>query len=137
VRRSLLSLLVVTALTGCMSTGIQVRPEQLVSFKEGETTEAEVVQKLGAPNTSVAMSDGSKITVYSFVQSQARVASFIPLIGPMVGGADAQMNSTTFRFDRTGKMISYQSTASTYGSGTGLAAGRPVPQTDQPRQAPQ
>jgi hypothetical protein len=129
------TILVISALlTGCVSAGVQVKQEQLAEFKNGITTESEVVQKLGKPTTSMINSDGTKMLGYSFVHAQARASSFIPIVGAFVGGSDSQINSTLFRFDQSGKLISYSSTESQYGSGTGLSAGRPIAQTDQPRQ---
>jgi hypothetical protein len=41
------------ALVGCAATGIKVTDEQLAAFKNGTTTEAEVVAKLGVSATGV------------------------------------------------------------------------------------
>ena len=122
-------------LAGCVSSGVQVKEEQLSSFEAGKTTLPQVVAALGQPTNTTVLSDGSRMLGYSYVQAQARPASFIPFIGPMVGGADAKTNTVTLSFDRGGVLKSYTSTASESGVGTGFAAdaGRD-PVENQPRQ---
>jgi hypothetical protein len=122
-------------LLGCASTGVQVNEDQLRTFEKGKTTVADVTAVLGQPTTSSLQSDGSRMLIYSYAQAQARPASFIPIVGAFVGGTDARSNVVMFRFDAKGVLMDYSSTSSTYGTGTGMAAGAPMPQTDQPRQA--
>ena len=120
---------------GCASSGIQVTPEQLAGFKEGATTMNDVIAKLGQPNTSMRNFDGTQTIVYSYSQTQIRPATFIPVVGALAGGADMKMNMAMFRFDAEGKLVHMTSSQSNYGSGSGLAAGQPIQQTDQPKQA--
>jgi outer membrane protein assembly factor BamE (lipoprotein component of BamABCDE complex) len=121
------------SLCGCVSAGVQVQPEKLQAMKVGETTYQEVVARLGTPTANVISSNGQRVIVYSFVHSQARPESFIPIVGPLVGGADATANSVTFIFGPDGKLMSYSSSDANVGASTGAAAGYEPPVPDQPR----
>lgn len=123
-------------LSACAATGVQVKADQLTEFKPGVTTEAEVVAKLGRPITTSTNFDGSRTLAYYYAHYQTRPTSFIPVVGLIAGGSDMQTNTTIIRFDKDGRFISSSSTESQHGTGTGLTAGRPIPQTDQPRQQP-
>ena len=133
-RINYLFLLAIILLTGCASSGVQVTPEQMTGFQKGITTEADVLQKLGRPNMVRASSDGGKMFVYAYSQSQVRAATLIPVVGAFAGGADIKMSSAMFMFDANGKLTNFSSSQSEYGSGTGIAAGAPMQQVDQPRQ---
>lgn len=115
-------LAVILALSGCAATGVQVKPEQLTSFQTGITTEAEVVQVLGKPQTLMSSSDGTRILAYAFLQYQIKGASFIPIVGLFAGGSDMKTSSTVFTFDKAGKMLTHQTTESQYGSRHGLTS---------------
>lgn len=132
--KRLIALVAAVALAGCASSGVQVKPEQMTEFKKGVTTEAEVIQKLGRPNMVRTDGNGGKMLIYAYAQSQVRAATFIPVVGALAGGADVKSTSAMFMFDANGKLMDYSNSASEYGSGTGLAAGAPMQQIDQPRQ---
>lgn len=123
------------ALAACVSTGTQIKEDQLKSFEKGKTTITDVRTALGEPNSTALNPDGTRTLVYIYTQAQARPASFIPLVGAFVGGADSRSNMVMLRFDAAGVLLDYSSSESTFGTGTGLAAGQPMPQTDQPKQA--
>src|SRR5882757_4441545 len=75
-------------LAGCVAGGVKVEERQLASFQKGQTTYAQVVGRLGAPTSSTLMPDGRRMIIYTYVQTQARPESFIPIVGAFVGGAD-------------------------------------------------
>jgi|JI10StandDraft_1071094.scaffolds.fasta_scaffold311426_3 outer membrane protein assembly factor BamE (lipoprotein component of BamABCDE complex) len=109
-------------LTGCMAAGVQVKAEQLQGFKKGETTKQDVLSKLGNPTARSITADGSEILIYNYAAYQARPESFIPLIGPLVGGADVQTSMVWFQFGSDGKLTNYTAQNSAVGSGSNLAA---------------
>lgn len=109
-------------LTACGATGVQVKPTQLTSFKKGETTEAEVVSKLGNPTSQTITSDGNTTVMYSYMAYQARPVTFIPIVGAFAGGADVQSSFVMFRFGPDGKMIDYTANNGAMGSATNLAS---------------
>jgi outer membrane protein assembly factor BamE (lipoprotein component of BamABCDE complex) len=119
------------ALAACTSTGVQVDEKALTNFQKGKTSVGDVIAQLGQPTTNMLMDNGQRIIMYTYAQSQARPETFIPLIGPLVGGADVRTSNVMLTFDRNGLLQSYSSSQSQFGSGTGLASG--VSQGDRVR----
>lgn len=129
------ALVISLALTGCAATGVKVTDAQVTAFKPGEATETQVTAALGEPTMRTRMPDGSVMLTYSYAEAQVRPATFIPFIGPLVGGADSRSTAVTLRFDSSGKLIDTYSSSSTFGTGMGPAAGKVESKpTDQPRQ---
>lgn len=128
-------MLVIAALYGCASYGVMVSDKQAAQFKRGEATEAQIVAALGKP-TTVTTTNGVRMLVYTGVQAQARAGSFIPFIGPLVGGTDSQVSQVMFKLDANSILTDVISTQTVSGTGTGFAAGAPISQTEgQPRRA--
>ncbi|MEQ1601529.1 MAG: hypothetical protein ABL885_07155 [Methylophilaceae bacterium] len=128
---------VVLLLAGCATVGKEITQDQLTSFKKGETTIEEVVAKLGTPTSSSVTATGQRTISYVFAHAQARPASFIPIIGPLVGGTDSRSSMVFFMFGNDGKLENYTLSQSQFGSGTGFAAGQyQQPNVDQPQEAP-
>lgn len=132
-----LTICALVVLNGCAASGVQVSEAQLSSLKVGKTTAADVLSILGQPTMRTKQSDGTSMMVYSYFEYKARPATFIPFIGPFVGGADARSNTVTLRFDQDGKLMDTSSSESVVGSGSGVAAGKvSSADTNQPRQEP-
>ncbi len=123
------------ALSDCTSTGAQVDEGALASFQKGKTTINEVVARLGQLTSNILMDTGQRIIGYTYVQAQARPESFIPIIGPLVGGADSHFSNVSLTFDQNGVLLSYASTQSQFGTATGVASGATTDDRvlDQPR----
>lgn len=123
------------ALAACAATGVQVKPQQLTTFKKGETTEADVIAKLGAPTSQTITSDGNTMVMYNYMAYQARPATFIPIVGAFAGGADVQSSFVMFRFGPDGKMIDYTANNTAMGSASNLAAPSTPTTPNQPAAA--
>lgn len=108
------------ALAACISAGVDVKPEQLSSFRQGKATLEEVVGELGSPTAQTSLSNGSTILIYSFVTSRPRPESFIPFIGPFFGGADTRSATVVFEFDENGILTSQRRTTSSGGTGMSM-----------------
>jgi len=119
----LLVALLSVGLIGCAATGVRVDESQLSHFQKGKTTYAEVVAALGQPTTTSVLSDGRRLALYSYAEAQARPETFIPIIGPLVGGADTRSSMVSFQFDEAGILQSYSSSQSQYGSAMGFSSG--------------
>lgn len=120
-------------LAGCMSAGVEVRPEQMATFKRGVTTLQEVTAALGPASVQTALDDGSMLLVYTYVTSRPHPESYIPFIGSLVGGADTRSSAAVFLFDTRGVLKSENTTTSNVG--TGLTADRhtvPAPIVEVP-----
>jgi len=131
------SVVMLVLLGGCVSIGKEVTQDQLAGFKAGETTPDQVIAKLGAPTSNTMSADGRRSMGYVFAHSQARPGSFVPIIGPLIGGADSRSSHVVFMFGPDGKLINYLSSQSQTGMGTGAAGGKyQAPTPDQPQEAP-
>ncbi len=120
-------------LAGCAATGVQVSESAAMQFKEGSSTEAEILAKLGKP-TTVMRTGATKMLVYSGYQSQVKGATFIPIVGAFAGGGDYSLTSAVYEIDAAGVLqrVSYSNT----NSGTRLGA-TPAPMVAQePRSVP-
>lgn len=106
-------------LLGCMSVGTKVEQNQLSSFEKGKTTYAEVITALGTPQAVTSQSDGRNLISYTFSQASADAASFIPLIGGLVGTTQGELVVVTLLFDSTGKLESFTHTESKSSYGLG------------------
>jgi hypothetical protein len=113
-------------LSACMASGVRVTPEQAAKFERGKTTYTEVITALGPPTTQMLGADGARTVIYGYSEAHPRPASFIPIIGPLVGGADSRTNVVMLRFDAGGVLQDWQASESNYGTGTGLNAGTPT-----------
>lgn len=92
-------------LAGCVSVGTKVDPNTVNAFKPGVTTIAEAEAKLGQPNNTTTMPDGSTLVVYSFTHAQASGSSYIPVVGAFVGHSDANTTMAMLTFDKNGKFV--------------------------------
>jgi membrane-associated protease RseP (regulator of RpoE activity) len=124
-------------LVACVNSGPRVNPATAARFEPGRTTCAEIIATLGQPSATVWTSDGIQAINYTHVEAAARPETFIPIIGPLVGGADARSASYTFRCDRNGVLASEgwagaQTSGGAFGSST-TAAAYVGPPTAQPR----
>jgi hypothetical protein len=103
-------LVVLAGLSGCGAlSGHPIDAAAVASFRAGETTEAQVRAALGAPNSITELNDGTHVLGYAYTRVAARPETFIPIIGPLVGGADAKAQSVAFVFSQDGVLRSKRS----------------------------
>src|SRR5262245_9411860 len=95
------------AFTACVSMGTKVDQDKLAQFEKGKTTYAEVIQQLGKPTQSTLNADGSRRLLYTYMQSQAKAANFIPIVGAFTGGADTENTSVMLEFDQNSVLTNY------------------------------
>lgn len=104
-------------LVACVSTGVDVKPEQLSNFMLGFSTLDDVTEQLGAPSSTTTLRDGSTILIYSFATSMPHPESFIPFIGPLFSGGEIRSSTVLFEFDESGVLRSQRRTTSSGTSG--------------------
>lgn len=95
------ALLATVLLAGCAASGVQVSKDAALQFKEGVTTEAEILEKMGRP-TTIMLSGNTKVIAYSGMQYQVKGATFIPIVGAFAGGSDFNLTSVTYEIDPNG-----------------------------------
>jgi hypothetical protein len=124
-------------LAACAATGVQIKEEQLARLEKGKTTVAEAVTILGQPTGNMLMSNGERMLTYTYAEYKTRAATFIPYVGPFVGGSDTRTNSAVLRFSKDGVLRDYSANTHQFGTGLGAASGTGPDQVEQqPRQAP-
>jgi outer membrane protein assembly factor BamE (lipoprotein component of BamABCDE complex) len=121
--RYVLVIIALFVFTACMSMGTKVDQDKLTRFEKGKTTYAEVIQQLGKPTQSTLNSDGTRTVVYTYVQSQAKAANFIPIVGAFTGGADTENTSVMLNFDKDSVLTNYSATQGSSSMGTGINSG--------------
>jgi hypothetical protein len=57
------------------------------------------------------------------MQSQAKAANFIPIVGAFVGGADTENTNVTLDFDQNSVLTNYSATQGSSSMGTGINSG--------------
>lgn len=118
-------LLVATLVAGCAASGVQVSERAALQFKEGVTTESEIVQTLGKP-TSVYVAQGIRVISYSGMQYQVKGATFIPIVGAFAGGADYAFTTASYEINGEGTLTKVTYTQHGSGSRSGT---NPMPAT--------
>jgi hypothetical protein len=104
-------------LAACVSTGVDVKQEQLSNFLPGFSTLDEVTAQLGKPTSHATLQNGSMILIYSFATSTPHPESFIPFIGPLFAGGEIRSSTVLFEFDENGVLRSQRRTTSSGVSG--------------------
>lgn len=105
-------------LAGCAASGTQISQGAALQFKEGVSTEAQIVSALGRP-TSTSISSGMKFIMYSGMQYQVKGATFIPIVGAFAGGADYTATMAMYQIGPDGVLQKITYTE----SGTGTRSG--------------
>jgi hypothetical protein len=122
--RNLLLILVVLSLNACMSMGTKVEQDKLTKLVPGKTTYAEVVSQFGKPTQAMMNSDGTRTAIYTYSQTQANAASFVPFVALFARGAQTENTSVTLMFDSHSILTRYSSSEGGMNVGTGLASGQ-------------
>jgi outer membrane protein assembly factor BamE (lipoprotein component of BamABCDE complex) len=101
--KNIATLLAAMLLAGCATIGnSKIADKDAVSkIVAGKSTKADVQALVGEPG-HVFFADDKEIWTYTYLHSQARAASFIPVVGLFAGGADSQTNSLTVVFTKDG-----------------------------------
>jgi hypothetical protein len=89
-------------LAGCVSSGTKITPDQVAEFERGKATLAEVIGRLGPPNSRTNTPTGQTIIVYAFVAASPGAAT---------------SSTATFTFDDSGVLLSSGSSETNTASG--------------------
>ena len=106
---------------GCATVGKQIDMNQLARFKEGVTTEKEVIAALGNPDFKSLTSDGKTMMTYMYTEAKSKPENFIPIVGGvLVGGMSMKQRMIQFLFDKNSVMEKYIANESDQDISTGL-----------------
>lgn len=119
----LLMALMFLAIPACVSVGRKIDQSAADKIEKGKTTREQVVSLIGSPEMITRNSNGDTVFIYNYTRSTAKPATFIPYIGPFVGGANTQHQSTSVTFGPDGVVKAFSSTQGSMESNIGLTAG--------------
>jgi len=85
---------------------------------KGQTTMDQAIAALGKPTSTTAWGQGTMLG-YTYTEISSRPASFIPFIGPFVGGTDMTSSNVFLMFDGAGVLTDVRSTSSEIGTQAG------------------
>ena len=100
--------------TGCISSsfGTKMSQGQVDQIKKGVSTKADVETILGQPVNTSMIGDGRRVMTYSYFAQSARAKgqSFIPYLGPFIGGATGEREQQTLQIylDKNGVVEDYE-----------------------------
>jgi outer membrane protein assembly factor BamE (lipoprotein component of BamABCDE complex) len=111
VLRKVLSLILLAAfLAGCVSSGRKIDQSAADKIEKGKTTKQEVINLIGSPDRITRTGRGDTIFMYNYMRATAKPATFIPIFGPLVGGANVQHQMYMVTFGSDGVVKDYLST---------------------------
>lgn len=121
--KKLLSVLLIAGLAACASTGRKIDQAAADSIEKGKTTKAEVIGLIGSPDLITRRGNGDTVFGYNYSRATAKPASFIPYIGPLVGGMNIQQQNTSITFGPDGVVKDFSSTQGATESNMNLTSG--------------
>ena len=87
------------ALEGCAWSDSEKPERGTLQFEKGMTSESEVIGRLGQPNETSWLPDGTVVDVYTFAP-----------IGASAASGQSPSRELTVTFDSKGKLLSYSNT---------------------------
>ena len=100
----------VALLGGCASTGNNFDESKVSQIKKGETTEAQLIQMFGEPQSRGVNSEGVTTLMWMYTESSVKGESFIPYAGAFVGGSRHKQKTLNVTL-LDGKVQSFSSSA--------------------------
>lgn len=127
--------LLIACLAGCVSSGRKIDQSAADKIEKGKTTREQVVNLIGSPDRITRTGNGDTIYMYNYMRATAKPATFIPIFGPLVGGANVQHQMYMVTFGSDGVVKDYLSTYGgsevDHGVTTGSKASMPDVEADK------
>ena len=115
-------------LFGCVSVGRQIDQSSADKIQQGKSTKEEVVNLVGPPGFVSRLTSGDTIFHYNYTRATPKASSFIPCIGPLLGGSDVQSQSLNVTFGPDGIVKAISRTEGATESNIGIGIGeKPEP----------
>ena len=113
----------------CATYGRQIDQSAASRIERGKTTKNEVIALLGSPD-QVTNFNGQTTFTYSYARVAVKGATYIPYIGPFVGGTRSQNQMFVVTFDQNDVVTNVMSSYGASETGLGAAAGPKPTLTD-------
>lgn len=103
-RKALLLLVVMIVAASCATTsGRRVAEEDLQKIEKGKTTQAQVIEILGEPETTKTTRDGM-VLVYAYSEARPGATSYVPYVGSYIGKTKTE-NQVVYIFVDEDKVV--------------------------------
>ena len=122
-KRIMTLVLMACFVAGCASVGRKIDQSAADKIEKGKTTKEQVINLIGSPDQITRRGNGDTIFMYTYARATAKPASFIPIFGPLVGGAKVQHQMFMVIFGSDGVVRDFFNTYGATESDTGLATG--------------
>ncbi len=116
-------ILLVALLAACISMGRKIDQSAADRIEKGKTTRGEVINLIGSPDRITRSASGDTIFMYSYIRATPKPATFIPIVGALVGGSNVQHQMFMVTFGADGVVKDFSSTYGATEADMGLAAG--------------
>jgi outer membrane protein assembly factor BamE (lipoprotein component of BamABCDE complex) len=117
---------------GCASVGRQVDQGAVDKIEKGKTTRAEVISLIGSPDRIMNIGTGDTIFSYHYARAAAKPQSFIPIVGPFIGGTNVQSQYISIMFgpDDVVKNITSSHSSSEFDRGAATSSKATLPDVE-------
>lgn len=126
----MMAVLLILGLAGCVTVGRKIDQSAAAKIEKGKTTQTEVLALLGSPDQITRTGNGDTMYIYHYMRASAKPASFIPIFGAFVGGANVQNQVYMVKFGPDRKVKNYMSTYGASETNENLAAGSKATMND-------
>ena len=112
-RKILSTFLVASLFVGCgvKSGNAQLENKNISQITQkivkGKTTKAQIKSLLGEPQGIGIEANGETRWTYSFMKASPTAATYIPVIGGLIGGSKSKINTLTIYFNKKGVVTNY------------------------------
>ncbi len=104
--RNLFATLLVLCLASCASQYSSITPSAVNQIRPGITTEADLLQLFGPPDTRLSTIQGVTSLVW-FRSLGPNPAGYLPVFGQFMGGLDLEVQQLSVLVSRSGRVTSY------------------------------
>ena len=106
--RILLAVLLAFCFPSCASYYGVLTPTSIQQIRVGVTTEADLVQLFGPPDTRFSSDSGTRAQLDWYRSIPPEPAGYLPWIGQFFGGLDLQVQQLTVSLGRGGRVVSFR-----------------------------
>jgi len=104
---NLLLAIVLLGMTGCTTMGNQYDASRVDDIVVGQTTEAELIDWFGEPQSRTRSSNQEIVLAWTYFHAQTRGSTFIPIAGAFIGGSDQESQNLSVTLDSDGKVKTF------------------------------
>ena len=99
------------AFSGCAHThGKKVDSAAVNQIQKGVTTKAELIARLGEPNSSTQRGDGGEMLMWRYTESQANAATYVPVVWMFAGSRSNKATVLSVLIGADGKVEDFSFT---------------------------